>query len=229
MNAIKTTLVLIACSLALGSHASDITGRVTLKGKPPPERIVDLKSDAALAAKHPNGLTTRHYQVSADGGLQHVLVYVRDTFDGVTFEQPGTTAALDHAGGLFQPYVMGIRVGQPLQLKCSDGTICSFHTAPKANRAFAISPFHDTASRAFTEPEVPVRFKCDLHPWNYAYVGVFAHPFFTVTDERGQFTIRGVPLGRHTLEIFHPKGGTNAKQIVVTDKVGTVDFEMIAR
>jgi hypothetical protein len=77
MNSIKTTLALLACSLALGSHASDITGRVTLKGTPQPERAVDLKSDAVLAAKHPNGLTTRHYQASRDGGLQHVLVTMR--------------------------------------------------------------------------------------------------------------------------------------------------------
>src|SRR6185436_13419689 len=102
---------------------------------------------------------------------------------------------LDHTGGLFQPYVMGIRVGQQLQLKCSDGTICSFHTAPKANRAFATSPFRDAVPRTFTEPEVPVRFKCDLHPWNYAYVGVFSHPFFAVTDELGRYTISGVPVG----------------------------------
>src|SRR4029453_8676325 len=66
MNAIKTPLALVACRLALGSHASEITGRVTLKGTPPAERTVDLKSDAALAAKHPKGLTTRHYQVSPD-------------------------------------------------------------------------------------------------------------------------------------------------------------------
>lgn len=76
---------------------------------------------------------------------------------------------------------------------------------------------------------MPVRFKCDLHPWNYAYVGVFAHPFFAVTDERGHFTIRGVPAGRYTLEMFHPKGGTSAKPIVPTDKAATVDFEVTAR
>src|SRR5262249_41210166 len=120
MNAFKTTLTLVVCFLALRSHASDITGRVTLKGAPPPERAVDLKSYAALAAKHPNGLTTRHYQTSRDGGLQYVLVYVRGSFEAVTFGPPRTAPVLDHVDGLFQPYVMGIRVGQQLQLKCSD-------------------------------------------------------------------------------------------------------------
>ena len=74
-----------------------------------------------------------------------------------------------------------------------------------------------------------MRFKCDLHPWNYAYVGVFAHPYFAVTDEQGRFTIPGVPAGRHSIEIFHPKGGTNAKPVLVADKVVTVDFEVTAK
>ena len=229
MNAIKTILPLVACSLALASHANEITGRVTLKGTPPPERAVNLKSDAAIAAKHPSGLTTRHYEASRDGGLQHVLVYVRGGFTNTTFDPPDTTPVLDHTNGLFQPYVMGVRVGQPLHLKCSDGTICSFHATPKANQEFSIGPGQGTVPRTFTKPEVPVRFKCDLHPWNYAYVGVFAHPYFAVTDAQGRFTIRGVPAGRFSLELFHPKGGTSAKPVFVTDQPATVDFEVIAR
>ena len=190
---------------------------------------MDLNSDAALAAKHPKGLTTRHYQVAPDGGLQHVLVYVRGGFTNTTFAPPSTTPVLDHAGGLFQPYVMGVQVGQQLQLKCSDGTICSFCTAPKANRGFAIAPLHDAVSRTFTEPEVAVRFKCDLHPWNYAYVGVFEHPFFAVTDEQGRYMISGVLAGSYTVEVFHPKTGATGKSVVVADKMTKVDFEVTAK
>jgi hypothetical protein len=117
-----------------------------------------------------------------------------------------------------------------LQLKCSDGTICSFHATPKTNQAFSMAPGRGrTVPRTFTNPEVPVRFKCDLHPWNYAYLGVFAHPYFAVTDEQGQFTIPGVPAGQYSVEIFHPKGGISAKPVIVTDEPATLDFEVIAR
>ena len=147
MNAIQIILSLVVCSLAFGSHANDITGRVMLKGRPPPERTVDLKSDAALAGKHPNGLTTRRYQVNSEGGLRHVLVYVRGDFTNTTFDPPNSTPVLDHTNGLFQPYVMGIRVGQPLQLTCSDGTSCGFHAAPKVSQEFVMAPGPGTVNR----------------------------------------------------------------------------------
>jgi hypothetical protein len=73
------------------------------------------------------------------------------------------------------------------------------------------------------------RFKCDLHPWNYAYVGVFSYPFFAVTDELGRYTISGVPVGNYTVEVFHPKSGTTSKPVVVADKMTKVDFEVTAK
>jgi len=50
-----------------------------------------------------------------------------------------------------------------------------------------------------------VRFKCDVHPWMFAYVGVVEHPFFAVTDKDGNFKVSGVPNGNYTIEAYHPK------------------------
>ena len=231
---IRTTLVLITSMLACSAYAGDITGRVTHKGTPPPERTVDLKLDAGLAAMHPGGLTTRHYQVSADGGLRSVLVYLREDFADRKFEPPRTSPVLDHVAGLFEPYVMGIQVGQPLRLRCTDKSICSFHAMPRQNQefknqGFTLCPMSETVSRTFTASEVAVRFKCDLHPWNSAYVGVFTHPFFAVSGEDGRFSISNVPPGRYALEIFHPKTGKSAKEIVVSNGKSVMDFSVMAK
>jgi len=230
MNLTSRTSILLAAVLAASSsRAGEIAGRVTLQGTPPQERTVDLELHPKLATKYPSGLTTRHYQVGPANGLQNVLVYVNGEFEGKTFPRPRVPAVLEHRDGLFQPYVMGVQIGQPLQLRCTDGTLCAFHATAKRNQEFNVAPISETVSRTFTVPEMPVRFKCDLHPWNYAYVGVFAHPFFAVTGNDGRFVIPDVPPGRYTLEIFQPKAGRSSKEVEVSAGRTVVDFILLAK
>ena len=53
-----------------------------------------------------------------------------------------------------------------------------------------------------------VPFKCDVHGWMNAYVGVLEHPYFAVTDKDGKFTLKGLPPGTYTIEAWHEKLGT---------------------
>jgi hypothetical protein len=59
--------------------------------------------------------------------------------------------------------------------------------------------------RLLDQPEVFVRFKCDVHIWMFAYVGVINHPYFAVSDKDGKYKIEGVPAGKYTLIAFHRK------------------------
>ena len=43
-------------------------------------------------------------------------------------------------------------------------------------------------------------FKCDVHPWMFAYVCVSEHPCFAVSGKDGTFKIKDVPPGKYTLE-----------------------------
>ena len=40
-----------------------------------------------------------------------------------------------------------------------------------------------------------VPFKCNVHAWMNAYVGVLEHPYFAVTDASGRFSIPQLPAG----------------------------------
>ena len=72
---------------------------------------------------------------------------------------------------------------------------------------------------------IPV--KCNVHPWMRAYIGVVRHPFFAVTREDGTFTIKGVPPGDYTAEVWQEKYGTQDVQVTVTAKEKkTVDFTL---
>lgn len=57
--------------------------------------------------------------------------------------------------------------------------------------------------KPFMRPEQFMRVKCNLHPWESATVGVFAHPYFAVTDQFGNYEIRGLPPGTYKLVVWH--------------------------
>src|SRR6266404_1410188 len=202
------TFLALAGSLQVLS-AADITGKVTLKGTPKPEITIDMAADPKCGSLHSTPITTRHYLVDKDGSLANVFVYVKSGLTEKNFRPPAGEPMIDQTGCLYEPYVMGVMVNQKFKIKNSDPTLHNVHPTPKANKEFnfAQPPTQPppVTEKSFTSPEVPVRFKCDVHPWMFAYVGVLEHPFYAVTGKDGTFKISGLPNGKYTLEAYHPK------------------------
>ena len=60
-----------------------------------------------------------------------------------------------------------------------------------------------------------IPFKCDVHGWMNAYVGVLDHPYFAVTKTDGMFSIPNLPPGTYTLAAWHERLGTQTQSITV--------------
>ena len=90
---------------------------------------------------------------------------------------------LDQKGCHYVPHVVGVRTTQPLEIINSDNTMHNVHGRPEANREFNFGQMVAGMKNdvTFTVPEVLVPFKCDVHSWMYAYVGVVDNPYFAVT------------------------------------------------
>ena len=201
------TVVALAGSLQWVSGA-DITGKVVLKGTPPPEIKIDpLMADPNCGKLHTGPVTTRHYLVGQDGGLANVFVYIKSGLEGKTFPAPAETPMIDQVGCLYEPYVSGVMVNQKFKIKNTDGFLHNVHAIPKLNKEFNFAqPVKDQVNeKSFDKAEVMVQFKCDVHPWMFAYVGVLEHPFYAVTGTDGTFKISGLPNGKYTIEAYHPK------------------------
>jgi hypothetical protein len=63
-----------------------------------------------------------------------------------------------------------------------------------------------------------VPFKCDVHGWMNAYVGVLDHPYFAVSDKDGKFDIKNLPAGTYTIEAWHEKLGTMTQSVTIAAK-----------
>ncbi len=226
---VKNVVSLLAVfGAASGMSAADITGKVTLSGTPPAEKTINMASDPKCAALHSKPVTTRHYVVGKEGGLANVFVYLKSGVEG-KHTPPAEAGLLDQKGCEYLPYVSGLMVDQKLKIRNSDPTLHNVHMTSKNNKEFNFAqPLKDQENeKAFSNPEVMVRFKCDVHNWMFAYIGVLPHPFYAVTDADGNFTIKNVPSGKYTIEAYHVKTHTTnpgvSKEITV-DGNQKVDF-----
>jgi hypothetical protein len=73
-------------------------------------------------------------------------------------------------------------------------------------------------SVTFNVPEVLIPFKCDVHSWMHAYVGVVSHPYFAVSDKAGKFELRTIPPGTYEIEAVHEKLGRQTQTVTLGEK-----------
>jgi plastocyanin len=197
--------------------AGRLTGSIRLEGTPPEAQTINRRSDPYCVEQ--GEARTQHFVVS-DGGLENVFVYVKDGVGSLKFPVPTTPVVLDQMGCTYAPRVFGIRASQPLEILNSDETLHNVHAMPANNREFnrgqALKGMKHT--HVFTTAEVMVPFKCDVHNWMNAWVGVLDHPFFAVSGAGGAFEITDLPPGTYTIEAWHEKLGTQTQSITVGSK-----------
>src|SRR3984957_15029846 len=78
---------------------ASIRGRVTLQGTPPPENpIAALTDNPQCGPLHHGPITTHFFQVSKDGGLADVFVYISRGLSGQKFSAPNAPVVLNQKG-----------------------------------------------------------------------------------------------------------------------------------
>ncbi len=216
----RLAAVLVAVTVwpGVASAASTITGTVTFEGKPPTLRPLTMDADPACAKKHKGPVPNEMLALGSGSTMGNIMVWVSKGLPaGKTWPAPKTPVTLDQVGCQYKPHVMGIMVGQAYKILNSDGILHNIHTLPKVNKAFnrAMPETMKETSTAFEREEAVFHIKCDVHPWMSAYVGVFTHPFFSVTATDGKFTIPNLDPGTYEITAWHEKLGTQTASITV--------------
>ncbi len=201
--------------------AGDVTGSVTLDGTAPKNETIKMNADPVCVRENSGPQTHENYMVGADGkSLANVFVYVKDGLGNYVFDPPADSVTIDQRGCRYRPHVFGMRVGQKLVILNSDPTLHNIHALPKTNAEFnTAEPIKDMkVEHVFNAKEVMVPFKCEVHGWMNAYVGVLDHPYFAVSDASGKFTLKGLPPGTYTIEAWHEKLGATTQSVTLGAK-----------
>jgi plastocyanin len=117
-----------------------------------------------------------------------------------------TRETLDQRNLSFSPHVLAVRVGTAVDFPNNDRVfhnVFSFRDGTKFN--LGMYPAGTSKRVVFDTPGVS-RVFCDIHPNMAAYIVAVDTPYYAVSDERGAFTISGVPAGTYTYHAWRAGG-----------------------
>ena len=211
-------MIAFSMSPGVAVAASSITGTVTFDGKAPALKALTMDADPACAKKHTAPVPNEALALGSGNTMGNIMVYVSKGLPaGKTWPAPKTPVVIDQNGCQYKPHVMGIMVGQPYKILNSDGVLHNIHTQPKLNKAFnqGMPATVKEVTTTFDKPEAIFHIKCDVHPWMSAYLGVFSHPFYSVTSTDGKFTISGLDPGTYEITAWHERLGPQTASVTV--------------
>lgn len=206
-------LTALLLSIASTAHAGSIKGTVLFEGEPPTQDKLARDSDPKCSKDK-----TDEAVVVTKGKLRDVVVRIKNgpiARGKPTIPDP---AFIDQQDCMYTPRVVGIVLGQKLQVRNSDGT---FHNVwgQVANKDVFNKPQAPKAADliidAAVKPDDVIELKCGVHGWMHAYVAVQDHPYFAVTASDGKFEIKGLAIGTYTLEAWHPVLGAKTMKVVI--------------
>ena len=230
-NKLRLAVGLVAVSIwpGVAMAASSISGTITFTGTPPKLNPLAMAADPACAKKHTAPVPSEMLVLGSGNTMANIIVFVsKGVPAGKTYPAPTTPVVLDQKGCQYLPHAQGIMVGQPYKILNSDGILHNVHSLPKVNPQFnkPMPPTLKETTTSFAKPEPVFNIKCDVHPWMSAYIGVFTHPFYSVTSTDGKFTISGLDPGTYEISAWHERLGTQTASVTVgaSDKK-TQDFK----
>ena len=167
-------------------------------------------------------LLEEKFIIDKDANFKNVLVWLQGAdYQGDPIEKP---AFLEQQGCVYSPHVQGVMVGQKVLIKNSGGEQHNVNCKAKENHAFNFSMPAQLKEKdvVFTKPEEMIAMVCNVHGWMKSWITVFDHPYFSVTDDKGNYIIENVPNGKYKLIALHEYDETNdgfriEKEIVIED------------
>jgi plastocyanin len=203
---------------ARGGHAAEtgnLRGRVQLL-----EPEAGTEPRPGIAALGP-----AFYEPSA----RHRAIVYLETAPQAAFEAGSLPrATMSQVNETFVPHVLAVRAGTAVDFPNQDRTYTTSSRCRK--RRFDLGRYAQGRSKEvrFDKAGI-VRVFCDIHSHMSAFVLVFAHRFFTTTDEQGDYRIDQVPAGTYTVVAWYEGAVRQRSSVTIPGDGRTVTEDFILR
>jgi plastocyanin len=194
-------------------HAGSISGVVTVTGPVPklqPRPVDKDKSACGHGDKPPLALV-----LGPDKGIANAVVVLKGVAAGKKFAP--AAPVLDQKNCDYVPYVQVVAAGAKVAILNSDPVSHNVRASDASGASlFNLGmPLQGQRTEQTLEAPGPVKIKCDVHPWMFAWIWVADSPYAVLTGKDGRFTLADVPPGTYVLSVWHELFGTKESPVTV--------------
>jgi plastocyanin len=202
-------------SVVAAARAGAIRGRVDLRRMAPP--IERRPGVSELGTPPARDVTDRLRSV----------VYLETAPRGAFEPDEGGRAVMDQRNETFVPHMLAITTGTTVEFPNSDKFYHNVFSLSKA-RKFDLGRYAAGRAKAvrFEQPGI-VRVFCDIHSHMNAFILVFSHPFFALTDSDGRYRIENIPPGTYNVVAWNEGTSSEPRPVTVPDGgIAELDFTL---
>ncbi|MEK6799429.1 MAG: carboxypeptidase regulatory-like domain-containing protein [Planctomycetota bacterium] len=199
-----------------------IKGKIVFKGDPAKYEPQPL--EAVKGTNCDNGTPMMSEEVLLNKAttpttIRNVVVYLKERPFETPRNLPRTYAVIEARDCRLEPHVVAVRAAQRVDLKNSDDLSHQFRLLSVKNKMHGfVVPRKGLSMAVSFEAEPPFHVTSEFFPWMSAWLAVFDHPYFLVTDTDGAYDFSEFPPGKYLVEAWHEKFGV--KSITVELKAG---------
>jgi plastocyanin len=186
---------------------------------------VDVRHVVSPAERRPGVADLGMPRVHDVPDVRRSVVYLESAPRGAFETTEGGRAVMDQRNETFVPHVLAITTGTWVDFPNSDKFYHNVFSLSKPKR-FDLGRYATGRSQSvrFDRPGI-VRVFCDIHSHMNAFILVFSHPFFALTDTEGRYRIENVPAGTYTVVAWNEGTSTDPITVTVPDGGSTeLDF-----
>ena len=157
------------------------------------------------------------------------VVYFEAAPRGAFEDRESSRVSLDQRNETFVPHLLAITAGTTVEFPNHDRTYHNVFSLSKAKR-FDLGRYAAGSSKSvrFDRPGI-VRVFCDIHSHMNAFILVFGHRFFALTDDEGRYEIDGVPPGSYTLSAWYEGSVREQRPLTVTNDTRASELDFTVR
>jgi len=157
--------------------------------------------------------------VGEGNGIKDVVVWLENVEGGKSIDSLGKEFILDQKVCTYIPHILIVPIDTPVKILNNDKILHNIHTYGTKNKPVNLAQprFKKTLKMTFTEPE-KVQVRCDVHGWMSAWIIAAEHAYYTITNEKGEYSLDGIPPGKYTLKFWQESLGEKSSEVTIGEE-----------